>query len=322
MLAGCGREEIRVYNAPKDEPPPPAAEPTPRATEARARPRPQLAWKLPEGWREGAPSQINVAAFSIPGADGKQAEVSIAELANLSGKEAMLVNMWRDQTGLPALSDTEALKQLHPVTVGGETGSLFEVSGKRKEETFRIVTAILHHPEGSWFFKLAGNADLVGKQQPAFLEFLKSIHIKEAPPAEPEATVAAFHWTVPAGWTTAPPNEMQVARFSVSAGAKGKAEVFVSVFPSDTGGNLANVNRWRRQIGLGPVKEDELGQIVSPLDPLNPQAILVDMRNNDKRLVGAIVPREGRYWFYKLLGDDTAAAAEKQSFITFAKSNP
>ena len=236
----------------------------------------------------------------------------------------MLVNMWRDQTGLAALSNDEALKQLQPVEVAGEKGSLFEVSGKRSEESFRIVTAILHHPDGSWFFKLAGNADLVDKEKPAFMEFLKSVQIKEAAaPSAPEENAGEFHWTVPDGWKAAPHNEMQVASFSVAGNGKGKADVFVSVFPSDTGGTLANVNRWRRQIGLGPVtQEEELGRIVSPLDPANPQAILVDMTNNDKRLVGAIVPREGRYWFYKLLGDAAAVAVEKQSFAAFAKSKP
>jgi hypothetical protein len=34
----------------------------------------------------------------------------------------------------------------------------------------------------------------------------------------------------------------------------GKAEVTVSAFPGDTGGLLANLNRWRGQIGLEPVQ--------------------------------------------------------------------
>ena len=46
------------------------------------------------------------------------------------------------------------------------------------------------------------------------------------------------------------------------------------------------------------------------------------MTNNNKRLLGAIVPREGRYWFYKLLGDAAAVAPEKDAFIAFAKSKP
>jgi hypothetical protein len=62
--------------------------------------------------------------------------------------------------------------------------------------------------------------------------------------------------------------------------------------------------------------------LVSPLDPANPGAILVDMTNNNKRLLGAIVPRGGSFWFYKLLGDAEAVTPEKDTFVAFAKSDP
>ena len=126
------------------------------------------------------------------------------------------------------------------------------------------------------------------------------------------------NWTVPAGWKVTAHNEMQVARFSLP----GKAVVFVSVFPSDTGGTLANINRWRKQIQLPPATEADLPSLVSPLDPADSQGMLVDMANHNQRLVGAIVPREGRYWFYKLMGDVGAVAPEKDAFIAFAKSKP
>ena len=46
------------------------------------------------------------------------------------------------------------------------------------------------------------------------------------------------------------------------------------------------------------------------------------MTNNNKRLVGAIVPRGGRYWFYKLLGDAEAVAPERDAFVALAKAAP
>ena len=73
---------------------------------------------------------------------------------------------------------------------------------------------------------------------------------------------------------------------------------------------LANVNRWRRQIGPATrLTEADLPQSVSPLDPADSEACLVDMTNNNKRLVGAIVPREGKYWFYRMLGEPAALGA-------------
>jgi hypothetical protein len=46
------------------------------------------------------------------------------------------------------------------------------------------------------------------------------------------------------------------------------------------------------------------------------------MTNSPTRLVGAVVPRGGRYWFYKLSGDAEAVAFEKEAFVAFAKSQP
>ncbi len=333
LLVGCEKDEIKVYNAPKDEPPhQQVAEDNsadnPHGTENR--PRHQLSWKLPAGWKETGADGINQATFQVPGSGGKTAEVGIAQLSDLSGKDAILVNLWREEAGLADLKDEEAIKELHPVEVGGEKGSLFEVSGTSKNGPMEMVTAMVHHPDGSWFYKLAGEPSVVEGQKTAFIAFLKSIQIKEALPMTAEQPAAAaseepagkFNWSVPAGWKTVAPNQMQVARFSMPGKNQEKAEVFVSVFPSDTGGRLANVNRWRRQIHLPEVNETDLASLVSPLDPANSEAMLVDMTNNNQRLIGAIVPREGQYWFYKLLGDAGAVAPEKESFVAFAKSKP
>lgn len=303
-----------------------SAAPSPHATDVRSRPHPQLSWNLPEGWKVIEANTVSLAGFIIPGSNGKEADVSITQLTDLSGKEAMLVNMWRDRAGQKPLSEEEALKQLQPVEFAGEKGSLFEVSGDTTNGPLKMLTAMLHHPDGSWFCKIAGDPSVVDANRAKFIEFLKSIQMKEAPPTIAEqSTVAAsdqpgekFNWSVPADWKATPHNEMQVARFAVP----GKAEVFVSVFDNDTGGRLANVNRWRRQIGLSEVTEADLTSLVSPLDPADSQAILVDMTNNNRRLIGAVVQRDGKYWFYKLLGDAGAVAPEKESFVAFAKSKP
>jgi hypothetical protein len=324
-LSGCQKEEIKFYTAPKDAPEPAQVaerDSQPEATPHRQRPRPQVAWKLPQGWKEDGPSTISLANFSVSGAEGKQAEVSITQLGNLTGKDAFLVNMFRQQLGLPELGEEEVHKQFQEVQVGSEKGNLFELIGKRKDETFRIITAIIHQPEGSWFYRISGDPDLVANQKPLFLEFLKSIQIKEAPASESGAVASKFNWTVPATWKEIPAGDMQVARFTVPEKDGAKGEVFVSMFDSKTGTTLANVNRWRNQIGLAPVEEKDLASLISSLDPSNPEAILVDMKKGDRQIIGAVVPREGRYWFYKLLGDSEVVSSQKDSFTAFAKSKP
>jgi CHASE2 domain-containing sensor protein len=73
---------------------------------------------------------------------------------------------------------------------------------------------------------------------------------------------------------------------------------------------------------LSPVDEAELAKIITRLDEKNPDVILVDMvnPNSHRQLIGAIVPRGGQWFFYKLMGDADAVAPQKEAFIGFAKS--
>lgn len=67
-------------------------------------------------------------------------------------------------------------------------------------------------------------------------------------------------WVVPAGWIEAPdPRPMRLATYTVPALA-GPVEVAVSRFAGRVGGDLANVNRWRGQMGLPPIGADELDE--------------------------------------------------------------
>ena len=325
FLTACSRQEITVYTAPKDKPAPvaPAAMGGPPMA---ARPRPEVTWTLPEGWKETAPGRLGVAAFNVAGASGKEAQVSITPLPSLGGREADIVNMWREQLGLAAIPAEDALKQLAAVEVAGEAGKMFELANRPEGATgtVGVVTAFVHRSDASWFYRFSGDAEVVTAQKPAFLTFLKSVRVKEVAAAAPEAgaDTSGFKCEVPKAWKAAAAGQMQVAKFAVPERGAAKADVSVSIFPSDTGGMLANVNRWRRQIGLGDVSQAELPTVATPLDSKLPGAMLVDVTNNTKRLVGAIVPRGSRWFFYKLMGDTEAVAPEKEAFVGFAKSEP
>nr|MDQ3624468.1 hypothetical protein [Verrucomicrobiota bacterium] len=301
-----------------------------REEAATAPSRPQVTWSLPPGWREIAAGNVSVAAFSISG-EGGEAKANITPLPNLRGREAIVVNLSRTQAGLPSLEADELSKELAPVEIGDESGQLFEIAGKGEDgKPIKIITAFAHQQDASWFYKLSGDETIVTAQRPAFLEFLKSIRMTApAPSAAPAETASApapgaaeFKWQVPPGWKTVTPGQMQAAKFAVPARGNAGAEVSVSVFPSDTGGTLANVNRWRGQLGLGPVDESGLAPLAAPLDPSLPNAVIVTLSNEPRHLLGAIVPRDGRWWFYKMLGDGAAVTAERDAFLSFAKSTP
>ena len=322
-LGGCKKPQIRVYLAPKEVPAAPVADEKPEPETAPPRAKPQLSYTLPAGWSEAPANSVSLAAFAIK--DGaKEAGVNITPLPNLAGREALVVNMWREQAGLAPIEDAELAKTLEAVEIGGKKGQMFEVLGaKEGGAPLRIVTAFFHENGASWFFKLAGDEALVAAQKAAFVEFLKTVRVKEgaapaadAPPAPP---TSEFKWKVPAGWQTLTPGNMQAGKFAVPEKDGGKGDVFVSIFPNDTGGTLANVNRWAQQLGLPAVDASGLAGIASPLDPATPDAVLIDLKSDSRALLGAIVPREGRWWFYKMLGDAAAVAGARESFVAFAK---
>lgn len=333
---GCRREEIQVYTVAKETEKPMVAQGG-HAPESgmnssggnAPRPRPQVTWSLPAGWTETGAGQMSVASFTIKGDGETEAQVTITPLGMLAGKDAEVVNMWREMLGLEPLTREEAVKQFEKVEVGGEPANLFQIGGQPGETSSgrKIIAAVVHRDDASWFYRLSGDGVVVDAQKPVFIEFLKSVRLKEAPSEAPavaagEGSGSKPGWTVPAQWREVTAGQMQVARFAVPERNGAKAEVGVSVFPNDTGGTLANVNRWRRQIGLAEVGEGELGSVVSPLDPASPGAILVEMTSDSKKLLGAVVPRNGRYWFYKLMGDTAAVSPEKEAFVAFAKSKP
>lgn len=74
----------------------------------------------------------------------------------------------------------------------------------------------------------------------------------------PGSTESRFPWTVPEGWVfDETPRQMRIATYMAPTVA-GDREVTVTRFPGHVGGELANINRWRGQMGLAPITDGEL----------------------------------------------------------------
>jgi hypothetical protein len=331
FLAGCGRDDMKVYHVAKDDSAAPPknqiAAPVPTGNS-----QPQLQFVLPDGWQEKAPSQMRVASFTVTGSNGGTADVGVIPLPT-GGDELALVNMWRDQMQLPALTNETAAEKIY---VGNDSAKLFDIAsdallidGKSRA---RILVAELPRGATSWFFKMTGEDSFVAAQKENFLQFLKSISFVEnsspqiASVPAPENPNANSIWTIPSDWRQLPPSQFLLAEFSIAGANDAQAEVNVAELSGEGGGLLANVNRWRGQIGLGAVGENDLPQLAQSVDVPNGKATLVDLAGVNAqtgaqvRLVGAIVPQNGQTWFYKLMGDEQIVAQQKDAFIKFIQS--
>ena len=135
-------------------------------------------------------------------------------------------------------------------------------------------------------------------------------------------------WSVPADWQQGNPSSMRRATYLVTGMDGQTAEIAVSVFPGDVGGVVANINRWRSQIGLGPVAPDEISGMTSDLDVNGTKATVVDFKadavpsgkTQPPRMIVVTVRNAGNSWFFKMTGDAPLVEGQKEPFLQFVKS--
>ena len=113
---------------------------------------------------------------------------------------------------------------------------------------------------------------------------------------------------------------MRLASFDVPGVGGAKGDVSISALGGGAGGLLANVNRWRGQVGLAPLDEAELAQAKETLDLGADQGVLVDLKGAEKRILAVVVSRADRTWFFKLSGPDALLTKERDNFVQFVKS--
>jgi hypothetical protein len=153
---------------------------------------------------------------------------------------------------------------------------------------------------------------------------------KEAPAPPPSAAASmagdvppaarpsggGLRWTLPAGWTESAGGAMRYASFKVPV--KGTVDASVVVLPGPAGGELANVNRWRGQIGLEPLDEAALAAarktVATKAGPLK----VYDFASGGtprKRLIAGLTELSGNTWFVKLTGEADAVGAARNDFM-------
>jgi hypothetical protein len=138
--------------------------------------------------------------------------------------------------------------------------------------------------------------------------------------AVPTASGSDLVWQAPSGWTSKPAGAMRKATYVVP-GDGGDAELSVTAFPGDVGGELMNVNRWRGQLTLPPLSAADLDGSVSRVESNGLKLTIVELASagdpNGKAMMGAIVPVNGSTWFFKLTGPGASVRSAKPAFLEF-----
>ncbi|MCW5556387.1 MAG: hypothetical protein KIT22_00850 [Verrucomicrobiae bacterium] len=334
LVAGCKpSDDVQVYHAPRD-------------AASEADPASKVPWTVPSGWRTKPTDKgsVRIASYEVTTPDGRSMDVSVIPLPGNSGSILDNVNRWRDQVGLPPITESELASQRQTVLIGTLEGELFEMAGDTPvldgKFKARTLAALMITGGTTVFFKATGEEALVAENRPKFLAWLASVQTSPAPPPSASAATAAPpagadmrgpvapppstalpEWQVPPGWTPAAPTTMRLASFVVEGSGGEKGDLSVVVLGSNGGGALANVNRWRGQLSLDPLDDAGLArEAVTLATPAGNSALVVDLSGNGQRILGAIVERGDRAWFYKLTGNPALVGAQREAFLGFVRS--
>ncbi len=142
--------------------------------------------------------------------------------------------------------------------------------------------------------------------------------------AVPTATGDSLTWTAPEHWKAKPTSAMRKGSYAIPGDSGADADLSITAFPGDVGGEAANFNRWRGQLELPPLNEKELAEVVTHLEQNGLTFSVAEFVNHkgDKpqRIIGALVPYNGATWFFKLMGPEALVAREKPAFFAFLQT--
>jgi hypothetical protein len=138
---------------------------------------PKLKYTLPNGWEEGGElvkgGIPRIAVFQVKDG-GKSAEVAVT----IAGGDVRAnIDRWRGQVGLGPASDEQFEKETSALKIDGNPALYVDLSREGKPDQPGILGAVLPRGQETWFFKMVGPADLVGRNKPAFEAFLKSVRL-------------------------------------------------------------------------------------------------------------------------------------------------
>ena len=296
----------------------------------------QMTGTPPANWEQQPLTMMRQASYVVKGEHGTSADISLVTLTGAAGGVLDNVNRWLSQLGQPAIT-AEQLKGL-AIPIPSPLGAISIVDlaglpqGSDASKDGRIIAGIVSGDNGTYFFKMRGNADLVKSEKETFIQWIGTVPLPVSLPASmPESTAPTMTlvapsteqekpqiaWDVPSGWKSVSPSPMRYASFTVAGKGGESGDVSISFFPGDGGGDLANVNRWRAQIGLEAINDEGLKSWITPVPCSGSQMLGVDMNGPKARILAGWTRVDGKSWFFKLVGPTKLVEGEKAKFLAF-----
>lgn len=251
-------------------------------------------WDLPAGWTDTGASGMRLATIRIPSSDSeKPLELSVIGLP-LVGEwsEQVLdnLNRWRGQMTLGPIASDQ---------LPAETTQLEESS----------VGAVAVDMTGRF---------AAGGMTPPFARAAAPSQTMEAQQVEPQSPIT---FDLPKGWVKLPARPPRLINLRTDDSAA-SAEVTGMVFPAAgaMGDLLANVNRWRGQVGLVETDEQGISEQAEQIKVDGSDGNYVVLIGEKDGILAAMAERDGGIWFLKMMGPADVVQAEQENFRSWIAS--
>ena len=312
---------------------------------------PAIAWTIPDGWSDRGPDTIRRGNFVIEKNGQHLGHMVVVDFPEGSVPVEEYIHLLADQLELKTANGETVRPPAVHQQLGDHEFVLFDLTGINSEAVTAGTTkesvsgdrqaalaAVLQAGGRTWFFNMVGDAPTVISERANFRSFLASVSFEDsAHPADmatqslpPNATSGDPNptWAVPEGWSPGRPSAMRRASFAVRREDGQTADISVTTFPGDVGGSLNNINRWRRQLGLGPVAQTELAGLISEIELDGKICQLVDLKGTfpppgaaqPQRSLVATVMHNGNSWFFKITGDIDLVESQRETYLEFLQT--
>jgi hypothetical protein len=136
----------------------------------------------------------------------------------------------------------------------------------------------------------------------------------------PQVTNATqrFTWTAPEHWMPGPPSQMRVGSYTIPGAGGPNADLAITTFPGDVGGDLANINRWRMGVGLPPLNNAE--GVGTPVSLGGVPGRWMHLEGTQASMLIAWVKLGEASWFFRMTGSPAVIANEVQAFTQFLET--
>jgi hypothetical protein len=311
-------------------------------------------WKLPAGWKEEAGTGIRTATIVIPG--DKRLEITVNTTPWPGTEEGMLlnVNRWRGQLQLPPITAKQLPDVTHEAKAGDKPITIVDLRGQFKPGGMTPPFAGAFGPRATG---APGKAPTASDNLPAGHPPIDSSAQSPGglPPGHPPLDANGTQlpdpaaensnpaantspppdvlpkFDLPSGWKQVPTGPFRLADFTVGEGAQAP-HLSVSQFPAGApmiADPMANINRWRGEIGLKPIEKDAVAAATQTIEVDGKPVTIAQMIPNPanpeesqakEATLAAIVKSGDQVWFFKMRGSRDDTPKHQDEFKAFLKS--